>query len=1045
MDQVLPNGNNDMLGSKDNDEDTFDVDVEALDNEVNGNRVKVEILSNVNEFGAVVEFPDNVNENLHQDEEGWSNNVTAEYGQTSGNSENESPHSESPTTKDKIMKILAEYRQEMGYPVDDNLHTSQDNENGTAVTEHDKSGQGDRCINGQFIEPAGVAKVNFTELANDATSLNEPTNIRRLYLTKTTDVELHTPTEEVSVGPLNLTCQDEVLDFKPVIVNSAALYNEESMNLICQDESPEKNLPYKVVNKYIVIKSGDETDKTVKMHADLMEACSTLSNDKFTFIKNSNILHFVQLHDNNIPHIKLAVSVTHDFIVNVTVNGKLLSSDHDLWLHVPNVCLNVEQVEHLLKTLATYEVCIGNPDEELQNVMQYLERSEEESEQSEQKYKGYRDEYNGSTIRSQDCPLLTNSKSGRCKNCQNYRRSLKKALQRKNAKSEPSATNWLKSKKGNYLLSESEKNEKLKQLRENIKQQESIIAGLERKNRDLLIKISEKQSGEKQSYNKRNKSTTTENTFVYKVFTTKFGLESTESKETNNNLVSHLPAPQPVDIPAIPSPTSSNVCDVTVKTEPTDNMNETGPTGNVNVKVNTEQTSNTNDIIGVFKTASGVSKPVIIKIVDDKNKISDRETSSINIIGMKDTSKSKSDSNVDEANKEIHPVFKNSININKLEHLESSVGLKEVESKPEKQQNKQGQVCKICGKVVKIMRFHMIIHRPERFKCSICEKSFCRKSQLESHASIHTGVKSHKCPICGQLFRCLSNLKRHIRIHTGDRPYTCDHCPKSFYTNYSRREHEQAVHLGTKPFGCTICSKTFKTRYSMHYHNRRQHKEAAVSGSSDHGNPVAEQHICEECGKICKSKRSLFSHKYTHKKEISCDMCEMKFWCQSLLKDHKQKKHLGNERVRNFICHICGMGFYDQPTLDQHQQVHSDARPYKCSQCPASFKRPRHLRIHENAHNGVKPYQCTTCLKSFSTKYDMETHELSVHQGKFDFVCPICSKSFTRNKMLKSHMKTHGGDQYYKCTQCNKNFIRLSALEKHKLTHGDGGLGTERL
>ena len=953
-------------------------DIDAVDNGENDNYLFEENLSSL-PFGTVIRSLHKENAKQVQDKEDMSDTgiVTCDERQPASETESQDENG-------RVMKILADYRREMGYTGDDIPYTSLNTQNARESTEQDRSGLVYNYIN----VSASDDPLNHTEPASDET-LNH--------------------TEPASDGPLNLTCQDEVFNIKPVMVNSSAQFGDESLNLTCQDESPEKKPLFERLNECLVVERGDEDIEAARMYADLVHACSFIATDKFTFVKNADIVRFIQLYDKEVTKIKLAVSVEPDFIINITVNDKLLPADHGIWEHIPKVSLNGKHIENLLKTLATYRVCSGNPDKDLQNVMHFLDRSEEDAEQN---YKGYRDEYIGSTIRSQLCPILISGKYERCKNCQTYRRCLKKQLQRKNVKSQPSETDWLKSKIKNHVLSEPEKLEKLKQMREHIVQLEKAITGLNRENRVLVKKI------ESQPNNKKHKSTMTENTLNLR---TDLGPEFVGTNNTNSSSVSQQSVSHPVSI-SKPLPISEESCNVTLKDEATNKIN---------------------DIIGVFKTPSGIVKPIIIKIVNDQKKTPDLTSKSENIAYMYNTSKKKNGLTVDKDTCEKDAVLRA---VDKLDNLESSLELNHVESKSEEPQNNQGQVCKICNKVVKSMRTHMIIHRPvKRFKCSICEKSFHRKSSLELHASVHSGEKAHKCPICDQAFSYHNSMKRHIFIHTGVRPFKCSYCPKSFVNKFKRREHEQAVHTGVKSFACKICSMMFKTTNALHFHKSMHHGEPDAS---------AEQHLCDQCGRSYKSKFALKNHKNSHKNEykkeksLACDECDMKFAWAYQLNHHKQKKHYGideSQKLKNYICHICGKGFYDKPQLRQHQAVHSDKRPFKCSQCSASFKRSSKLRTHENTHSGIKPHKCKWCFKSFALKYDMETHELNMHQGKRDFVCTICSKTFVRVNLLRSHMKIHGGNQFHECHQCNKRFIRLSALEKHKLTHSNEDATTELL
>ena len=41
---------------------------------------------------------------------------------------------------------------------------------------------------------------------------------------------------------------------------------------------------------------------------------------------------------------------------------------------------------------------------------------------------------------------------------------------------------------------------------------------------------------------------------------------------------------------------------------------------------------------------------------------------------------------------------------------------------------------------------------------------------------INTGEKPYQCSVCNKAFSGKSNLDIHIRIHNGEKPYTCTKC-----------------------------------------------------------------------------------------------------------------------------------------------------------------------------------------------------------------------------------------------------------------------------
>lgn len=80
------------------------------------------------------------------------------------------------------------------------------------------------------------------------------------------------------------------------------------------------------------------------------------------------------------------------------------------------------------------------------------------------------------------------------------------------------------------------------------------------------------------------------------------------------------------------------------------------------------------------------------------------------------------------------------------------------------------------------------------FACSLCEKAFIKKIDLQRHEQIHSGLKPHCCAICNKSFLRKKNLNFHVMLHTEERPHVCPSCNKGFIRAYYLRDHIKKHH-----------------------------------------------------------------------------------------------------------------------------------------------------------------------------------------------------------------------------------------------------------
>lgn len=85
--------------------------------------------------------------------------------------------------------------------------------------------------------------------------------------------------------------------------------------------------------------------------------------------------------------------------------------------------------------------------------------------------------------------------------------------------------------------------------------------------------------------------------------------------------------------------------------------------------------------------------------------------------------------------------------------------------------------------------------------CSHCDFQGTTPSAVLLHLTENHGYDKEMCPQCGKVVR---NLPQHKIIHNPQlyRQHKCDECGKGFVSNVDLRRHEM-IHSGLKPHACT--------------------------------------------------------------------------------------------------------------------------------------------------------------------------------------------------------------------------------------------------
>ncbi|XP_061880436.1 oocyte zinc finger protein XlCOF6-like isoform X1 [Entelurus aequoreus] len=305
----------------------------------------------------------------------------------------------------------------------------------------------------------------------------------------------------------------------------------------------------------------------------------------------------------------------------------------------------------------------------------------------------------------------------------------------------------------------------------------------------------------------------------------------------------------------------------------------------------------------------------------------------------------------------------------------------------------------------------------KRFSCSVCDKSFTKRSYLPQHMKTHTGEKTCSCSICGKRFTHKGYLPEHMRTHTGEKRCSCSICGKRFTRKSSVATHMK-VHTGEKPFNCSVCAKQFTQRPTMVRHMKTHtHKKSFR---------------CSVCGELFTLKSSMVRHLRTHtvEKPFSCSVCGKSFFLESAKIRHL-KTHTGQ---RHFSCSVCGKRFTLKSNMVKHMITHTGEKRFSCSVCCKMFYKKGDVVRHMRTHTGEKPFSCSVCCKTFAQKKSMLKH-MSSHSGEKPFCCSVCGKSFFWEPALIRHMKSHAGEKPFSCLFCGKKFSLKSSMVRHMNTH----------
>ncbi|XP_037955142.1 zinc finger protein 431-like [Teleopsis dalmanni] len=294
------------------------------------------------------------------------------------------------------------------------------------------------------------------------------------------------------------------------------------------------------------------------------------------------------------------------------------------------------------------------------------------------------------------------------------------------------------------------------------------------------------------------------------------------------------------------------------------------------------------------------------------------------------------------------------------------------------------------------------------------------------------------------------NSKHELKYERNSNNYCCLTCNVAEeFDAESFVEHMLSVH-SIHFFICDICNVGFTNNQDLHQHLEEHYKKLSNGAQLEcnvctkkfenprqyrihkrmHGS-FGKVHECVECHKQFNSKKVLDEHMNIHTglRPFKCNLCPKDFASKYTLQTHVK---IHSERLRPFECDECDKTFMHHQNLVQHKKLHTNTKDFVCDICNKAFFTKHNMEFHKVIHTSNRPYNCTTCEKSFARRNELRDHE-RIHTGEKPFKCDICSTSFAQRSNLMSHKKsTHFNEKTHECEICHRSFKRRRLLDYHK-------------